>query len=114
MTDPRRMCMKHLLGEHGELHKHRHVFEKGHSIDGRIKGNAVEPLAMRQRHDALEKEIRRRACEAGREPPSSPFEQPSLAKYPEHQREYRIDRIAARELLFERCEECRKRHGVVL
>jgi len=102
--------MRHLLGEHGEIHKHRHNFVKGHSIVGRIEGNAVEPTAMKERHDELEAEIRRRAIEAGRKPPSSPFEQPDLSAYPPEYRDYQIDRQDAEALLIGRCEECRRRH----
>jgi hypothetical protein len=109
MIDPKLMCMQHLLGEHGEIHKHRHNFVKGHSIAGRIEGNAVEPMAMKSRHDELEAEIVRRAIEAGRKPPCSPFEQPDLSAYPEEQRVYRIDVDASMEMLVERCEDCRKR-----
>jgi len=65
---------------------------------------------MQERHDELEAEIRRRAIEAGRKPPSSPFEQPDLSAYPPEHRDYQIDRQAAKELLIGRCEECRKRH----
>ncbi len=113
MTDPRLMCMQHLLGEHGEIHKHRHNFVKGHSMAGRIEINAVEPLSLKTRHDELETEIRRRAVEAGRKPPCSPFEQPDLDAYSDEHREYRIDREAARELLVNRCEDCCSRHKEV-
>lgn len=51
MSNPRFMCRKHLLGEHGELHKFRHMFIKGHSIEGR-RGQ-IEPAAMKDRHDEL-------------------------------------------------------------
>jgi len=36
MIDPSLLCRKHLLGEHNEIHKHRHNFEKHHSVTGRI------------------------------------------------------------------------------
>jgi len=102
--------MRHLLGEHFEIHKHRHVFVKGHGIAGRVAGNAVEPEAMGRRHDELEREIRRRAREAGRKPPSSPYEQPDLSAYSVEHRCFKIDREAARELLMDRCPECRRLH----
>ena len=51
MVEPKLMCVQHLVGEHGEIHKHRHNFVKGHSIAGR-KGQ-IEPLAMQRRHDEL-------------------------------------------------------------
>ena len=90
-VEPWELCMQHLSGEHGEIHKHRHNFEKGHRITGRIEGNAIEPQAMKERHDLLEAELRRRAIEAGRRPPSSPYELPDLSYLPKDQREFRID-----------------------
>jgi hypothetical protein len=30
LVDPALLCDKHLLGEHGELHKFQHCFVKGH------------------------------------------------------------------------------------
>lgn len=110
MIEPKLLCMKHLLGEHGEIHKHRHNFVKGHSIAGRIKGNAVEPMSMKDRHDKLEAEIVRRAIEAGRKPPCSPFEQPDLSAYSDEHRNYKINVEDARELLINRCECCKRRH----
>jgi hypothetical protein len=112
MIEPHLMCQQHLLGEHGEIHKHRHNFVKGHRIDGRIEGNAVEPMSMQSRHDELEAEIVKRAIAAGREPPCSPFEQPDLSAYPPEQRNYKIDVEAARAMLLERCEDCRAIHDV--
>lgn len=110
MVDPGLMCQQHLLGEHGEIHKHRHNFIKGHRIDGRIAGNAVEPAAMKSRHDDLEKEIRRRAARAGRKPPSSPYAQPDLSAYPPEQRNYRINREVALKMLLNRCPDCKAKH----
>ena len=30
------LCNKHLIGEHGEIHKHHHVFVKKYSVLGRF------------------------------------------------------------------------------
>jgi hypothetical protein len=79
MVNPVWLCMQHLSGEHNEIHKHRHNFEKGHSIAGRIAINACEPISMKTRHDELEAEIQRRARVAGRKPPHSPYEIPDLS-----------------------------------
>ena len=45
------MCLQHRLGEHAEIHKHRHVFVRGYSIAGRL--GQIEPAAMKRRHDEL-------------------------------------------------------------
>lgn len=78
MVEPRLLCRKHLLGEHSEIHKHRHVFEKGWSIDKRIElpNPQIEPLSMESRHDEIVKEMKLRGYNH-----QSPFKQPSLSKY---------------------------------
>ena len=61
MINPALLCNKHLLGEHGEIHKHRHNFVKKHNIAGRINPVVqIEPRAMKKRHDILAKEMMRR------------------------------------------------------
>ena len=35
MIHPKFLCKKHLIGEHGEIHKFRPSFVKGHKIEGR-------------------------------------------------------------------------------
>jgi hypothetical protein len=100
MVDPRVLCRRHLLGEHGELHKHRHCFERGHSIEGR-RGQ-IEPEAMKARHDALADEMRRRGFRH-----QSPYAQPDLSGY--DLEGFTIDRQASLRLLLDRCEACRMR-----
>jgi hypothetical protein len=108
MIEPELLCMQHLLGEHGEIHKHKHNFEKGHSITGRIAINAVEPLSLKSRHDALEAEIVKRAIKAGRKPPSSPFQQPDLKHYAPNEINYKINVEQNRLLLIQRCSNCKQ------
>lgn len=103
MVDAKSMCRQHLLGEHSELHKHRHVFKRGYSIAGRVAGNAIEPRAMKPRHDELAKEMRRRGYRH-----QSPYTQPSLAAYPSAHRDARVDVSKARKLLLDRCAACRE------
>lgn len=107
MVDPRILCHQHLSGEHGEIHKHRHNFVKHHSIAGRIAGNACEPESMKARHDELEAELQRRAREAGRKPPSSPFEQPDVSYLPVEHRGFKVNVEASLAMLKGRCPDCR-------
>lgn len=100
MVDARILCNRHLLGEHGEIHKHRHNFVKGHSIEGR-RGQ-IEPASMKLRHDVLEDEMRRRGMNA-----RSPYEQPDLSGYDLHG--HCVDRVAALKDLIGRCNVCRAR-----
>ena len=100
MIDPKILCRKHLLGEHGEIHKHRHNFVKGHKIGGR-KGQ-IEPSSMQTRHDELATEMIRRGYNH-----NSPYEQPDLSHYDLDG--FIVDREESMRDLFERCGECRKR-----
>ncbi len=104
MVDPRILCRKHLLGEHGELHKHRHNFVKGHRMAGRVAGNAIEPSRMAERHDLLAAEMVRRGYRH-----ESPYAQPDLSAYGSEVREALVDVSASLALLVSRCEDCRER-----
>lgn len=110
MVDPFILCTRHLSGEHGEIHKHRHNFVKGHSMTGRIAENCCEPKSLRSRHDELETELNRRQQEDGRKVTCSPFEMPDISYLPEEERNYQIDVQKNLELLLERCDSCRERY----
>ena len=96
MVNPSLMCSKHLCGEHGEIHKHRHNFVKGHSIAGR-KGQ-IEPEAMQRRHDELALFLKNH---------KSPFEQPDLSEY--DLQDFIVDVEVSLEELRRRCPNCRKK-----
>lgn len=92
-----------MLGEHGELHKFLHNWIKQHKIDGRIAGNAMEPLSYKSRHDTLASEMLRRGMNH-----KSPLEQPDFSYLPNHQRNYKVDVRANEILISERCKECKR------
>lgn len=102
MIDPRLMCRNHLLGEHGELHKFLHNWRKRHRIDGRITGNAIEPLSYKARHDALAEEMVLRGFQH-----NSPLDQPDFSYLSDEQRLVRVDVSQSSELLYGRCTNCR-------
>jgi hypothetical protein len=105
MIDPKILCWKHLLGEHGEIHKHRHNFVKGHSMEGRISPVAqIEPEAMQARHDELAEEMLRRGFNH-----KSPYEQPDISSYPVHVVDAKVNIAHSLRDLLERCEECKTR-----
>lgn len=108
MVDPALMCDQHLLGEHGELHKHRPSFVKRHSIRGRVEaqdGPQIEPEAMQARHDALAAELLRRGFNH-----RSPFEQPDLSYLPPLHHKATVDRVTSLVELLRRCDSCRAKH----
>lgn len=103
MLPPRILCRQHLLGEHGEIHKHRHNFVKRHSIAGR-RGQ-IEPMAMKRRHDELADEMLRRGMNH-----RSPYEQPDLSHLPEADRFGTVNKETSLRDLHTRCDECRRQY----
>lgn len=99
MVDPKILCRKHLLGEHGEIHKHRHNFVKQHKMDGRI--GQIEPKSMEKRHDILAKEMLKRGYNH-----QSPFSQPDISYLPK----MTVNKSDALSDLLSRCSECKKRY----
>jgi hypothetical protein len=100
MIPPRLLCRRHLLGEHGELHKHRWAFVAVHSIAGRP--GQIEPARMGERHDALAAEMLRRGYRH-----ESPYAQPDLSGY--DLAGHGVDAAAAGRDLAARCGECAAR-----
>lgn len=106
MIPPEQLCNKHLLGEHGEIHKFRPSFVKGVRIDGRIKPVAqIEPASMKARHDELTAEMERRFSKKY----DSPYEQPDLSHYPPEQVNAKVDPSRSRFDLIMRCPDCLSR-----
>lgn len=108
MIVPNLLCRKHLLGEHNEIHKHNHNFEKHHSISGRIKPIVlIEPENMKKRHDELVEEMLRRGYNH-----QSPYEQPDLSYLPDEERYAKVDLEYNLLDLYSRCDECFSRSNV--
>jgi hypothetical protein len=103
MINPKFLCRKHLLGEHGELHKHKWTFEKRHKKDNYIKNNCIEPKSMKKRHDELAKEIVNRSYKH-----NSPFTSPDISYLPIEHQEYKINLLNSIQDLHSRCSECLK------
>lgn len=101
MVNPKYMCTKHLVGEHGEIHKHKHNFVKGHSIEKRIRWAQIEPASMSSRHDELASYLQNH---------KSPFEQPERHKrYSDKEWFHTINVDASLMLLLTKCNECKKK-----
>jgi hypothetical protein len=105
MIDPKYLCRKHLLGEHGEIHKHRHNFVKNHRISGRIfPVVTIEPISMEKRHDKLAKEMLKRGYNH-----QSPYYQPDLTLYKKEEIDVKVNLEESKKELQKRCSECRKK-----
>ena len=103
--NPSLLCTKHLLGNHGEIHKHKHNFEKHHSISGRISPIVlIEPENMQLDHDELAQEMLRRGYNH-----NSPYQQPDLSYLKDSERYAKVDLDYNINDLMSRCPECRKR-----
>jgi hypothetical protein len=105
MIDPKLLCTTHLIGEHGEIHKHRHNFVKKHKISGRIFPIVqIEPESMQTRHDILAEEMNRRKTGSHK----SPYIQPSLSHLSFSERYAEADLDYNLKDLCKRCAGCRK------
>ena len=106
MIDPKLLCRKHLLGEHGEIHKHRHNFVKQHSIKGRIEPVVqIEPKSMQSRHDELVVEMLRRGYNH-----NSPYQQPDISYLQENYIAAKVDISTSIADLKNKCTECLKKN----
>jgi FtsZ-binding cell division protein ZapB len=59
-TNPKLMCRKHLLGEHVESHMFVGAINKHKNINGHIKKGQVEIHNLKERHEQLAKEMKKR------------------------------------------------------
>ena len=109
MVDPKKMCRKHLLGEHGELHKFLPGWRKQRSLTGYILSNAIEPKSYKKRHNALVKEMKRRGYNH-----NSPLEQPDFSYIHPVEKRFEVNVTANEILLAERCPECEKNIGLFM
>lgn len=74
MIDPKLLCNKHLIGEHGEIHKFKHSFEKEHNMSKRIELGQIEPSKMQYRHDVVAEEMLKRGMNH-----KSPYKMPDIS-----------------------------------
>jgi hypothetical protein len=99
MIDCKLLCRKHLLAEHGEIHKHKHNFEKKHSMLGRI--GQIEPLKMKIRHDELAKEMISRGYKH-----NSEYVMPDISYLSKDELNSKVDLNKSIIDLINRCAQC--------
>lgn len=103
-VDPKFLCRNHLLGEHNEIHKHRHNFVKQHKITKRIHPIVqIEPNNMKKRHDDLVIEMINRGYNH-----NSPYEQPDISYLKDEEKFAKINIDNSILDLKIRCVECSK------
>ena len=106
MIDPKLLCSKHLIGEHGEIHKHLPSFRKGYKIDGRFDPVVqIQLNRLKERHDELAVEMFARKYRH-----ISPLlDIPNLKeKYPQHY-DKMVDLNISKTDLYQRCFACEGR-----
>ena len=104
MIEPKLLCNKHLLGEHGELHKFIPSFDKKHRIDNRVSPVVqIELTSYQSRHDELAKEMMSR----GMNHKSPLLELPDFSYLPRKQFEAKVNKTISKIDLYKRCNDCR-------
>lgn len=106
------LCNKHLLGVHGEHHKHAPGFCKGRSIQGYLDNHCIAPATYKQRHDEAETEINRRKKlgEIGGKPINSPLrETPTFEHLSKTDFCFVPDLAYNIAVLAARCDDCAER-----
>ena len=98
LVDPKKLCRKHLLGEHLEMHYFKGTITKGKSIRGYVLKGLVETNKIKERHDALAKEMKDRGYKHQSE--MTDFQVVSVGF---------VDVQKNLKELSNRCSECRKR-----
>ena len=98
MLNPVCLCDKHLLGEHGELHKFLPTFRKGHKVDGRFSPVVqIQFMGYKRRHDDLAEEMLER--DMNHKSPMNTVDIPNFFTiYPEHVYKH-VDKLGGRKCL---------------
>lgn len=98
MVNTKKMCRKHLLGEHVELHMFVGSINKGINIQTYIDTNLCEPNSIRSRHEELVKEMISRGYNHKSELPDFVYEDDT-----------KVDSTKSYADLVSRCEDCASR-----
>lgn len=99
-VDPEILCRNHLLGEHLEMHMFHGCMKQGKKLDGYIRKGLVEIHCIKQRHDELCKEMKRRNYNH-----ISPLEEVDRLSFGGE-----VNVSASLVDLLSRCPKCKKRH----
>lgn len=105
MVDPSKMCRKHLLGEHVELHMYVGHLRLKRRVDRYVTNNLLETRAIESRHEELVEEMKRRGYDH-----KSPIKKPRVFDLPIEHQNSTVDRELALKELLRRCPECREMH----
>lgn len=99
-VDPSKMCRKHLLGEHVEMHMFVGVVNKGKSIKGYLSKRLINPIRVQERHNQLVNEMIKRGYNH-----NSPLPKVKVTKLI-YIADYSLDLEQNEKDLRSRCKEC--------
>jgi len=105
MVNPKIMCKKHIIGEHGELHVIAANINKKRSIKGYLEKGLIEPASIHERHRELVKEMLRRGYNHNSDMPDIDFSNLDTVEFNTD-----VDENIAIIDLISRCDSCRKRY----
>ena len=101
MIDPEKICSKHLLGEHVEIHMLVGSIIKRKNIEGFLKKALVFPSQIKNRHDKIVIEMKKRGF-------NHRSKIPQYTLIEEYMRETPVDLEFNIKDLSGRCKACRK------
>lgn len=102
MVDPAKMCRRHLLGEHNEIHMLIGSISRKKNLSGFLKNHLIEPLSVKTRHDELAEEMIRRGYSH-----KSPIDSIPDLEYLGKSSRTKVDSEKNYRELVNRCEICR-------
>lgn len=102
-ADPKKMCRKHLLGEHAEMHMFAGTINSGKSIMGYVKNNLLDPNNIERRHNLLADEMLARGYKHNSPISLTPNWRPCFT--------HPLDDEKSLYDLLERCPDCRKNYA---
>jgi hypothetical protein len=107
MIPPSMLCSKHLVGEHGELHKFIPSFRKKYKIDKRIAPIVqIQLSSYKPRHDELADEMKKRHM--NHNSPLLNKDIPDFSYLPKEQLEAKVDLNLSIKELIKRCPKCKE------
>jgi len=108
MVNPKKMCRKHLVAEHCELHMFTGSIRLKKSLEGYIQKGIFEPVSIIKRHNDLVKEFERRGY--NHKTPLNKIEVKHLKKCctPFEPLKIKVSKKKSLEDLVNRCKECKK------
>ena len=96
-VEPNKLCRKHLLGEHAEMHMFAGTIRAGKSVQGYLDKGLVELRAILPRHERLKAEMLKRGYRHASPLQAIPV-QPNLGK---------VDVASNYRELRRRCSDCK-------